>query len=245
MEDFLKFINMDAKSRAERDMGDYKPGEGLEREGLQGVLDNILRQSDAVQQSAGKLYVDETTSSTGAANRLLELNPDFEVTPETSTREIRRATNNAEEVTSLYRQLESTGENTGKNRITKSDAFEMGPDGLSAALTGAKGRQKDTNFNEDPETQYRILRDNEARDRQILQDNRIAFEQSENRKMQAHQFDMNMLNKNAQLDLQRLELAGRREDRRMAREDRQAEKRQASIRMLIEGLSKLGAGFSI
>ena len=34
-------------------------------------------------------------------------------------------------------------------------------------------------------------------------------------------------------------------DRRYMREERQADKRQASIMMLIKGLSQLGAGFSI
>lgn len=97
-----------------------------------------------------------------------------------------------------------------------------------------------------PTSRASITKDKEtANDRLTLAENRAAFDRAENRKMQAHQFDMNMLNKNAQLDLQRLELAGRREDRRMAREDRQADKRQASIMMLIKGLTQLGAGFSI
>ena len=122
-----------------------------------------------------------------------------------------------------------------------SDASRSGITGAGRALLNK--RDADPNVigsNADVANQRQIVQD-----RQTLQDNRIAFEQSENRKMQAHQFDMNMLNKNAQLDLQRLELSGRREDRRMAREDRLAEKRQASIRMLMEGLTQLGFGFSI
>ena len=48
-----------------------------------------------------------------------------------------------------------------------------------------------------------------------------------------------------QMQLARMDRSDKREDRRIAREDRQADKRQASIMMLIKGLSQLGAGFSI
>ena len=48
-----------------------------------------------------------------------------------------------------------------------------------------------------------------------------------------------------QMQLAIMDRADKREDRRIAREDRQADKRQASIMMLIKGLSQLGAGFSI
>ena len=48
-----------------------------------------------------------------------------------------------------------------------------------------------------------------------------------------------------QMQLAQLDRADKREDRRIAREDRQADKRQASIMMLIKGLTQLGAGFSI
>ena len=48
-----------------------------------------------------------------------------------------------------------------------------------------------------------------------------------------------------QMQLALMDRADKREDRRIAREDRQADKRQASIMMLIKGLTQLGAGFSI
>ena len=48
-----------------------------------------------------------------------------------------------------------------------------------------------------------------------------------------------------QMQLAIMDRADKREDRRIAREDRQADKRQASIMMLIKGLTQLGAGFSI
>ena len=48
-----------------------------------------------------------------------------------------------------------------------------------------------------------------------------------------------------QMQLARMDRSDKREDRRIAREDRQADKRQESIMMLIKGLSQLGAGFSI
>ena len=64
------------------------------------------------------------------------------------------------------------------------------------------------------------------------------FEAAQNRELTREQ---NMM----QLRLANMDRADRREDRRMEREDRQAEKRQASIMMLIKGLTQLGAGFSI
>ena len=48
-----------------------------------------------------------------------------------------------------------------------------------------------------------------------------------------------------QMQLAMMDRADKREDRRIAREDRQADKRQASIMMLIKGLTQLGAGFSV
>ena len=48
-----------------------------------------------------------------------------------------------------------------------------------------------------------------------------------------------------QMQLAQLDRSDRREDRRIAREDRQADKRQASIVMLIKGLTQLGQGFTI
>ena len=48
-----------------------------------------------------------------------------------------------------------------------------------------------------------------------------------------------------QMQLAMMDRSDKREDRRLAREDRQADKRQASIMMLIKGLTQLGAGFSI
>ena len=106
--------------------------------------------------------------------------------------------------------------------------------------------QEKNNDLTNPTSRASITKDKEiANDQRTLAENRAAFDRAENRKMQAHQFDMNMLNKNAQLDLQRLELAGRREDRRMAREDRQADKRQALLLKLLDGFRMLGQGFSI
>ena len=75
-----------------------------------------------------------------------------------------------------------------------------------------------------------IRAENSRRERQ--------FEASQNRELTREQ---NMM----QLKLANMDRSDRREDRRMEREDRQADKRQASIMMLIKGLSQLGAGFSI
>ena len=68
--------------------------------------------------------------------------------------------------------------------------------------------------------------------------------------------EQNAADRRANRDLQRqqnqqtlqlaiMDRADKKEDRRIAREDRQADKRQASIMMLIKGLTQLGAGFSI
>ena len=147
--------------------------------------------------------------------------------------------------------LQERGRATAGENYLQLDGAKVGDldsDASRSAITGAgrallNKRDADPNVigsNADVANQRQI-----NQDRLTLAENRAAFDRAENRKMQANQFDMNMLNKNAQLDLQRLELSGKREDRRMAREDRQADKRQASIMMLIKGLSQLGAGFSI
>ena len=48
-----------------------------------------------------------------------------------------------------------------------------------------------------------------------------------------------------QMELAQLDRADRREDRRIAREDKAADRRQQSIMMLIKGLAQLGQGFSL
>ena len=48
-----------------------------------------------------------------------------------------------------------------------------------------------------------------------------------------------------QMQLAQMDRADRREDRRMAREDKLADRRQQSIMMLIKGLAQLGQGFSL
>ena len=147
--------------------------------------------------------------------------------------------------------LQESGRATAGENYLQLDGANVGdldPNASRSAITGAgrallNKRDADPNVigsNADVANQRQIVQD-----RLTLNENRDNFYRSEGLKQRAHEFDMNMLNKNAQLDLQRLELSGKREDRRMAREDRQADKRQASIMMLIKGLTQLGAGFSI
>ena len=64
------------------------------------------------------------------------------------------------------------------------------------------------------------------------------FEAAQNRQLTKEQ---NMM----QLKLANMDRADRREERRMEREDREADKRKESIMMLIRGLTQLGAGFVI
>ena len=245
MEDLLKLINMDAKSRAQRDITDYSTTNdngsgGVERGFLERTLDSWLGQEEAVQKEARDIYTKGLRNSqSGKALRRLNPTAEFSATEDDTDIDTRLLNKtNQKSAISEYK-------GTGGATLTSSDLNNMSAEEIESLIPGARRTGANRDFNSNPQVQYQIQRDDEARDRQTLQDNRLAFQQSENRKMQAHQFDMNMLNKNAQLDLQRLELAGRREDRRMAREDRQADKRQASIMMLIKGLSQLGAGFSI
>ena len=245
MEDLLKLINMDAKSRAQRDIADYSTTNdngsgGVERGFVERSLDSLLGQEESVQEEARDIYTKGLRNSqSGKALRRLNPTAEFSATEDDTDIDTRLLNKtNQKSAISEYK-------GTGGATLTSSDLNNMSAEEIESLIPGARRTGANRDFNSNPQVQYQIQRDDEARDRQTLQDNRLAFQQSENRKMQAHQFDMNMLNKNAQLDLQRLELAGRREDRRMAREDRQADKRQASIMMLIKGLSQLGAGFSI
>lgn len=86
------------------------------------------------------------------------------------------------------------------------------------------------------QTQQQNTQDNKDH-RQFIAEQNI-LDRQENRQLQREQNQQT-------LQLAIMDRADKKEDRRIAREDRQADKRQASIMMLIKGLTQLGAGFSI
>ena len=64
-------------------------------------------------------------------------------------------------------------------------------------------------------------------------------------KQRAHEFAVQEARNNQTMQLAMMDREDKMSDRRYMREERQADKRQESIMMLIKGLSQLGAGFSI
>ena len=84
-----------------------------------------------------------------------------------------------------------------------------------------------------------------ADDRFASQEAWRRYQSEENNAWRKSQSEKEERRYDMQMQLAQLDRSDKREDRRLAREDRQADKRQASIMMLIKGLSQLGAGFSI
>ena len=100
-----------------------------------------------------------------------------------------------------------------------------------ASLNFQKSQAKEANAFRRHQLEVEGIRaENARRERQ--------FEAAQNREMTREQNKM-------QLNIAMMDRQDKREDRRIAREDREAEKRQASIYMLIKGLTQLGQGFSI
>ena len=72
-----------------------------------------------------------------------------------------------------------------------------------------------------------------------------AHNANESNKRMAFERELQDARSKQTLQLAMMDRQDRKEDRRIAREDRAADKRQQSIMMLIKGLTQLGAGFSI
>lgn len=112
-----------------------------------------------------------------------------------------------------------------KTQAEKADAFR------TSQLEFQKSQAEESNAFRRHQLEVEGIRaENARRERQ--------FEAAQNRELTREQNKM-------QLNIAMMDRQDKREDRRIAREDREADKRQASIMMLIKGLTQLGAGFSI
>ena len=77
------------------------------------------------------------------------------------------------------------------------------------------------------------------------QNRRLAHESYQNNLTRQYQTDVAKYDANTKLQVAQMESADRRYDREVAREDRLASQRQASIMALVKGLTQMGAGFAI
>ena len=134
------------------------------------------------------------------------------------------------------------------NTIDRYDSTRL-KDGTVSAAAGLGGITREENKDKPGGINY-ITKQNENRLK--IADKRYASDQAwrryqseENNAWRKSQSEKEDKRYGMQMQLAMLDRSDKREDRRIAREDRQADKRQASIMMLIKGLSQLGAGFSI
>ena len=112
-----------------------------------------------------------------------------------------------------------------KTQAEKADAFR------TSQLNFQKSQAEEANAFRRHQLEVEGIRaENARRERQ--------FEAAQNRELTREQNKM-------QLNIAMMDRQDKREDRRIAREDREADQRQASIMMLIKGLTQLGAGFTV
>lgn len=154
------------------------------------------------------------------------------------------------EYTNRLSGLEAAGQ-INLNNIANIDGYD--PTTLkegtvsSAASAGSRRRSE---LKDEPGGINYITKSNE--DRLEIEDSRYAaqiarqqYNEDRDEAWRKHQSQKEDKRYDMQMQLAMMDRADKREDRRIAREDRQADKRQASIMMLIKGLTQLGAGFSI
>ena len=122
-------------------------------------------------------------------------------------------------------------------------------DGTVSAAVSLGGKTKADNKDKPGGVNYATRK---AEERLEIEDKRYAaqlarqqYNEDKNDAWRKYQSEKEDKRYDTQLQLAQLERADRREDRRIAREDKLADRRQQSIMMLIKGLAQLGQGFSL
>ena len=146
--------------------------------------------------------------------------------------------------------------------IPNFDPTTLAPRASTAQILQAGSKQRDTNTKTakaEAEELRQTIRGEQAEIRQegyerqdrlyahqVEQTNlQNAHNANESNKMRLHELALQEARNNQTMQLAMMDREDKMADRRYMREERAADKRQASIMMLIKGLTQLGAGFSI
>ena len=241
----LKMFGQTAEQQAKGDMGDYDSETGkLDRGPIESWFDSMLGRTESVQTEAQDQYV-KGLESTQAGDSLLTLRPDAKITPTTQKRDLRRDLLTAQNQDALISDIKATGLSTR----SKSELQGMSVEDLTSLRTDLIGKKKDADSQKPGGAQWSATRQ-EERDKESdkryqseLEYRKWSTEKDDAwRKYQSEKEDKRL---DMQMELAQLDRADRREDRRIAREDKAADRRQQSIMMLIKGLAQLGQGFSL
>ena len=241
----LKLLGQTAEQQAKGDMGDYdsKTGE-LDRGPIESWFDDKLGRTESVQKKAQEQYI-EQLEGTKAGDALLTIRPDAKITPTTQIRDLRRDLNKSRNQDSLISDIKATGLSTR----SKSELQSLGVEDLTSLRTELIDKKRTTESKEPGGAQWSAIRqegrDKEADRQRTSDESWRRYQSEENNAWRKSQSEKEERRYDMQMQLAMMDRSDKREDRRLAREDRQADKRQASIMMLIKGLSQLGAGFSI
>ena len=227
--------------KREKDIGDHL-GDGLMSIFVRGF-------GDKVDQATQDLHVDTLTE--GAGNRLGRYGSvvggeDTSDLTGLTSRELDRRLNSNQTLKDARTKAVSS---TGRDRSEYMDLSD--PDAILSLAA--------THVRKDKESEKARLKAEaagirqEQYDRQDLlyahqtgQTNLMnAHNADQANKQRAHEFAVQEARNNQTMQLAMMDRQDKMADRRYMREERQADKRQESIMMLIKGLSQLGAGFSI
>lgn len=258
----LEIFGQDAKSQAERDLGDYNPQtQTIERGAGERFWDNLFGRTQSIQEAGQAAYVEQLGKSQ-AAKQFRALGGDRSaIDAGTDEVDLIRKTGELQTGKELRSRIKATGLNVGENardlsgmsndeletlatslEDQKSDKDNMKPGAPGAIATESNKRWDRTQEieairrkDEDAYRRWKTKEDDRYRRWQAARDDeRYAFEREERNSTNRMNMQLALMDREDKVA-----------DRQWMREREDRKDRRASIQNLVEGLTMLGGGMAV